>query len=148
MGVPSTRKIISSYDSVFDESFSSALAYTSQPYSGSMVMSPAVTYTHCTTSSREETGNIIMFAQCEDSNILTKTHNNAESGDKSDDNSIMPSLLSEEEMDAMDSGNESDHDLMSTDILENICDGSQSHPNVNKREARYNIRDYINQIQS
>ena len=31
--LPSTRKIISSYDVVFDESFSSALAYTSQPYS-------------------------------------------------------------------------------------------------------------------
>ena len=30
--VPSTRKIISSYDVVFDESFSIALAYTSQPY--------------------------------------------------------------------------------------------------------------------
>ena len=31
--VPSTRKIISSYDVVFDEIFSSALAYTSRPYS-------------------------------------------------------------------------------------------------------------------
>ena len=31
--VPSTRKIMSSYDVVFDESFSSASAYTSQPYS-------------------------------------------------------------------------------------------------------------------
>ena len=29
--VPSTRKIISSYDVVFDERFSSALAYTSRP---------------------------------------------------------------------------------------------------------------------
>ena len=31
--LPSTKKVISSYDVVFDESFSSALAYTSQPYS-------------------------------------------------------------------------------------------------------------------
>ena len=30
--IPSTRMIISSYDVVFDESFSSALEYTSQPY--------------------------------------------------------------------------------------------------------------------
>ena len=30
--VPITRKIISSYDVVFDEIFSSVLAYTSQPY--------------------------------------------------------------------------------------------------------------------
>ena len=44
----------------------------------------------------------------------------------------MPPLLSEEEMDTMDSGDESDHDLISTDILEDIRDGSQSHTNVNK----------------
>ena len=31
--IPSTRKIISPYDVVFDENSSSALAYTSQPYS-------------------------------------------------------------------------------------------------------------------
>ena len=31
--VPSTRKVIPSYDVVFDESFSSALSYASQPYS-------------------------------------------------------------------------------------------------------------------
>ena len=49
--VPSTRKIISSYDVIFDESFSSALAYTSRPYSEAMAMRPAVTYTLCATSS-------------------------------------------------------------------------------------------------
>ena len=38
-------------------------------------------------------------------------------------------------MDTMDSGDESDHDLISTDMLENICDGSKYHPNVNQREA-------------
>ena len=42
---PITRKIISSYDVVFDESFSSALVYTSRPYSKAMAMRPAVTYT-------------------------------------------------------------------------------------------------------
>ena len=42
--VPSTRKMISSYDVVFDESFSSALSYTSQPYSEATSMRPAVTY--------------------------------------------------------------------------------------------------------
>ena len=50
--VPSTRKIISSYDVVLDESFSSELAYTSQPYSEAMAMRPAVTYTYFATSSR------------------------------------------------------------------------------------------------
>ena len=43
--IPSTRKIMSSYDVVFDESFSSALAYMPQPYSEAMVMRPVVTYT-------------------------------------------------------------------------------------------------------
>ena len=50
--VPSTRKIISSYDVVFDESFSSALAYTSRPYSEAMAMRPSVTYTPYATSSK------------------------------------------------------------------------------------------------
>ena len=40
--VPSTRKIISSYDVVFDEKKSSALAYTSQPYAEVMAMHPDV----------------------------------------------------------------------------------------------------------
>ena len=59
--VTSTRKTISSYDVVFDESFSSALAYTSQPYSEAMPMRQAVTYTPCAASLREQTGDIIMF---------------------------------------------------------------------------------------
>ena len=110
-------------------------------------MRPAVTYTHCATSSREQTGNIITFTQFEEWNILTKTRNDAESGDKSDDNSIMPPLLSKEEMDAMDSGNESYHDLISTNMLEMFFDGGQSHLNVNQREACYKIRDGIRQRQ-
>ena len=61
--LPSTRKIIYSYDVVFDESFSSALAYTSRPYSEEMVISPAVTYKLCDMSSREHTGNIITLTQ-------------------------------------------------------------------------------------
>ena len=48
----------------------------------------------------------------------------------------------------MSSGNESDHNLISTDMLEDISDRSQSHPSVNTREARYKIRDHIKQIQS
>ena len=46
-------------------------------------------------------------------------------------------------MDAMDSGNDSEHDLISTEMLENIRGGSQSHPNVNRREACYKIRGSI-----
>ena len=41
----------------------------------------------------------------------------------------------------MSSGNESDAEPMPTEMLEYICDVSQSHPSVNSREARYKIRD-------
>ena len=56
--------------------------------------------------------------------------------------------MSEQDMDAINSGDESDHDLISTEMLENIHDGSQTHPNVNRRESRYKIRDRIRQRQS
>ena len=78
--VLSTRKIISSYDVVFDESFSSPLAYMSRPYSEAMEMRPAVTYTPYATYLKEQTGNVITFTQFEEGNILTKTRNDAESG--------------------------------------------------------------------
>ena len=64
--VPSTRKIISSYDVVFDEFFSSALAYMSRPYSEAMVTRSAVTYTPYGTSPREQTGDVIRFTQFEE----------------------------------------------------------------------------------
>ena len=49
-------------------------------------------------------------------------------------------------MDAMDSGDESDYEPISTEMLKYIFDGSQSHLNFNQREARYKIRDRIMQI--
>ena len=84
MYVPSTRNIIFSYDVVFEESFSSALAYTSRPYSKEMAMRPEVTYTPYATSLKEKNGNVVTFAQFEERNILTETRNNAESSDKYD----------------------------------------------------------------
>ena len=65
-------------------------------------MRPDVTYTPCATSLRGGTGDIITFAQFEEGNILTKTCNDAESGD---DDSIIPPLLIEEDIDAMDYSN-------------------------------------------
>ena len=97
---------MSTCDVVYDESFSSTLEYTSRPYSEAKTMRPAVTYTPCATSSREQTGDIITFAQFEEGNILAKTCNNAESGEEYDDNSIIPPLLSKEDMDALDSSDE------------------------------------------
>ena len=58
--VPSKRKIISSYDVVFDDFFC-VLAYISQTYSEAMDMRLSVIYTNCATSSRGETGDIITF---------------------------------------------------------------------------------------
>ena len=46
---------------------------------------------------------------------------------------MMPPLLRKEEMDSMYSDDESEHDLISTEMLEDIRDGSQSHPIVNRR---------------
>ena len=57
----------------------------------------------------------------------------------------MPPLLSKEKIDAVDSADESVHDLISTEMFENIRDGSQSHPNVNQREAPYTILDLMSQ---
>ena len=70
---------------------SGALAYTSQPYPEAMAMRPAVTYTPYTMSSKEQTGDIITFAHFEEGNILTENHNDAESGDESNNESIMMS---------------------------------------------------------
>ena len=110
-------------------------------------MCPAVTYTPCATSLGGGTGNIITSTQFEEGNIWTKTRNDAEIGEQSDDDSIMPPLLSKDEMDGIDSGDESDHDLISTDILEDIRDGSQSLRNVDNIEAQYKICDRIRQRQ-
>ena len=90
----------------------------------------AVIYTIYATSSKEQTGDVIMFAQFEEGNIWTKTSNDAESGDESNNKSI---IMSEQDMDAINSGDESDHDLISTEMLEDICDGSQNYQKINRR---------------
>ena len=87
--MPSTRKVILSYDVKFDESSVSALSYTSQPYSEAMAIRLAVTYTPYATSYKEQTGDIITLAQFEEGNLLSETRNDTESGDKSDGKSIM-----------------------------------------------------------
>ena len=48
-------------------------------------------------------------------------------------------------MENLDFNEKSDHDLISTEMLEDIRDGSQTHPDVNKREACYNICGCIRQ---
>ena len=82
-----------------------------------------------------------MLAHFEEVNLLSETLDDAKNGDKS--NWRSNSLISEEEMDVIDSGNESDDEPMSTEMLEDICAGSQSHLNVNRRGSRYKTRDRI-----
>ena len=129
----------------FDESFSIALSYTSWPYLEAIAMRPAVTYTLHATSSKEHTGDVITFAQFEEGNLLTETRNDTESGDESDSESIM---MSEKDMENIDENEKFDDDLISTETLHDIRDGNQTHPNIDKREARLKIRDRIKQKKS
>ena len=93
-------------------------------------MRSSVTYTPYATSLREKTGDVITFTQFDEGNILTETCNDAESGDKYDNESIM---MSKQNMENINSGDESDHDLISTEMSEDICDGNQTHLTINER---------------
>ena len=57
-------------------------------------------------------------------------------------------MVREQGIDPNNYGDESDHDLISTEMLEDIHDGSQTHPNINRTEAQYKIRDRIRHGQS
>ena len=118
------------YNVVFDESFYSELGYTSQPHAEAMAMLPAVSYIPYTTYPREQTGNINTLAQFKEGNLLSGTHNDTESGNKSYENSTVAPLISEEEMDLRSSDTESDDEPMSTDMLEDIHGRSQSHSSI------------------
>ena len=59
----------------------------------------------------------------------------------------MPPLFSEEEMDAMDLGDDSEDGPLSKKMLEEICDGSKSHLSVKRREACHKIHDHIKKRQ-
>ena len=127
----------------------------SQLYAESMVMLLALSYRPYATYSRVKTDNIITFAPFEECNLLSETHDLlsethecTEIGNKYDDDSTMPPLISEEEMDVISLDNKYDSEPISTDTLEDICEGIQPHPIINRREARYNICDRIKQSQA
>ena len=102
----------------------------------------AVRYTLYAMSSKEETGDVITFAQFEEGNLLSETRYDTESGNESDSESIM---MSEKDMENLDETEKFDDDLISTETLHDICDGNQTHPKINKREARMAIHDRIKQ---
>ena len=76
-------------------SFPNFLAYMLQSYSEAMVMRPSVSYIPYATYLKEQTGDIMAFAQFEEGNLLSEYHNSKESSDKSDDNLTLPPLISE-----------------------------------------------------
>ena len=51
-------------------------------------------------------------------------------------------------MDAIDSGDDSDDEPISTEMLGDIRDGIQYHKIVNRRYARYKIRNIIKRCQA
>ena len=57
-------------------------------------------------------------------------------------------MMNEQYIENIDSNEKSDHDLISTDMLEYICDGIQTNPSVTKRETRYEIRDIVRRTES
>ena len=61
-----------------------------------------------------------MFGQLEEGGLLYETHEDAESGDEYNGDTIMPPILSLEEMDALNSGDGSDDEAISTEMLEDI----------------------------
>ena len=54
-----------------------------------MAMRLTVTYTPYATSSKEQTGDVITFAQFEEGNLLTENRYDTESGDETNSESIM-----------------------------------------------------------
>ena len=73
---------------------------------------------------------MITLAQFEEGNILTENSNDAEIGDKSDSKSLM---MSEQDMENLDVKESFDDNHISTKTLHDIRDGSQTHPNIDKR---------------
>ena len=122
---------MSSCDIVFGETFSSTLEYTSHPYSEALATQPAVLYITYTTSSHEQTGSIITFAQFEEGNLVENKHNLSEY------ESIFASIYESS------TDNESDDGSIHTNYFEVIWDEKYAHPDINAKDAKLKIRDRI-----
>ena len=64
-------------------------------------MKPAVSYIPYATYPKEQTGYIITLTQFHEGGLLLESRNDTEIGNKPDDYSTFPPLISEAEMDAM-----------------------------------------------
>ena len=56
--------------------------------------------------------------------------------------------MSKSDMENIDEKEKFDDDHISTETLHDIRDGNQTHPNIDKREARLKVRDCIKQKKS
>ena len=63
------------HDSVFDETFSSALSYTSHMYSKVLAMQTELSYILYATSYHEKNGNIITLEQFEEGDLVENERN-------------------------------------------------------------------------
>ena len=54
-------------------------------------------------------------------------------------------MMSKKDMENIDGKEKFDEDLISTETLHDNRDGNQTHPSIDKRETRLEIRDRINQ---
>ena len=57
-------------------------------------------------------------------------------------------MMSEKDMENINKTEKFDDELISTETLQDICDGSQTHLKINKIEARMAIHDCIKQKKS
>ena len=80
-------------------------------------MRPAVTYTPYATSSKEQNGNVLTFAQFEEGDLLSETRTDTESSDEYDSESI---VMSEQDMENLDEKERFDDDHISTETLQKI----------------------------
>ena len=83
-------------------------------------MHPTVTYTPHAKSSKEQTGDVITFTQFEEENLVTETRNDTESGDESNNESIM---MGRQDMENLDEKEKFYDNLISTETLHDIRDG-------------------------
>ena len=92
---------------------------------------PEVSYILYDTSSHEQTGDIIPFAQFEECNLVENER--CEEEDESNLSTI----------DELSTEDESEYGSISTNVFEDIQYESQIHPDINARDARLKVRDRI-----
>ena len=99
-------------------------------------MQPAVSYILYTTSSHEQTGDIITFLQFEEGNLVGNELNTEE------DEPILSSIYE------LSTDDDSDDRSISTNALKDIWGGSQIHPGINARCTTFKIRYLIKHPQN